>query len=128
MLNGTYSGSDFCVGNRNGGAFIADKLAAIAPAQLVARGTLSFPECFSDGTCDYQGEATNEGTGCASGVRGITRLFDSAEVEKARDEWTRSGTVRPGDAFLYEGCCFDVDEIDASSLYRTEIFWTNVRC
>lgn len=97
------------------------------PALLVAHGELGF-SCNID--CSFQGQATNNGAGCADTVRGITRLLDSNGDEIDSEDWDLDPArrIQPGETFLYQECCFSFTQMSAMSSYETEIFWNNLPC
>ena len=80
--------------------------------------------------CSYEGEADNRGTGCAHRVRGITRLHDGAGREIARDDWSLDPARRigPGETFLFQGCCFTIQDVNASRSSQTQISWDDIAC
>ena len=112
-----------------GGSSPTTPSAPPTPANLVSEGDLRFPSCSSIG-CSFEGEARNRGTGCATNVRGITRVFDNGNQQLDSKEWTLSRTrrIQPNEAFVYSGCCFRGSDVDTPGYYRTEIFWDNVAC
>lgn len=101
----------------------------IPAANLVSQGDLRFPSCTSTG-CTFEGEARNQAAGCATNVRGLTRLFDTTNQQLDSSEWTlaRTRRIQPNEAFLYDGCCFRRSDIDKPGYYRTEVFWDNTSC
>ena len=96
-------------------------------ASLASRGALSF-SCGVN--CSYEGEAVNNGAGCADNVRGITRLLASNGSELANDEWQLAPArrINAGEAFLYGDCCFSLTDRNNMGSYRTEIFWDETTC
>ena len=95
---------------------------SILPAQLVSRGHLTFESCFSFG-CSYYGEAINTGSGCATNVRGVLRLFSEQDALVASNAWSYRERVRPNEVFIYGGCC-----VGQAFSYETTISWDNVSC
>ncbi len=99
-------------------------------ALLELRGDLLVSNCFPagiDDTCDFEGEITNVGAGCAADVRGITRTFEDG-VEVGRAAWLLQFDVRPGEIVLYNGTGLLVPPLPIDWTFDTEIFWNNVAC
>lgn len=96
-------------------------------ASLVARGALDF-SCGLN--CSYEGEAVNEGLGCAFNVRGVTRLRSATGALLESDFWVLPPLrrIQPGEPFHYDGCCFSVASRNAMSSYETEIEWDRISC
>ena len=96
-------------------------------AALASRGALEF-SCGLN--CSYEGEAFNGGDGCATRVRGITRLLRADGSELANDEWQLAPQRRivVGEAFLYGDCCFSLSDVNNMGSYRTELFWDDASC
>jgi hypothetical protein len=96
-------------------------------ASLVARGSLDF-SCGLN--CSYEGEAVNEGLGCAFNVRGLTRLRSATGAVIESDSWVLPPLrrIQPGEPFHYDGCCFSVASQNAMSSYETEFEWDRISC
>ena len=100
---------------------------SILSADLVFEGPLRFPNPnFCVKSCDYEGDARNLGAGCADSVRGVTTFAKSAG---SKDDWTLgSRKIRPGEVFIFRGCCLGLTTTVGPETYITEIFWDNVPC
>lgn len=98
-------------------------------ANLTLRGTLNFTSCVI-GQCSFEGEGVNNGPGCATNVRGITRLMNTSNTEIARAAWNLASNrrVRPNEAFLYDGCCFTTTAANTPGSYVTEFTWDSIAC
>lgn len=96
-------------------------------ARLESRGAIDF-SCGVN--CSYEGEAVNQGVGCATRVRGITRLLRADGSELSNDDWQLAPerVIGIGEAFLYGDCCFAVTDVSGMGSYRTEAFWDDVPC
>lgn len=100
-------------------------------AALVTQGRLSVSGCSRSGSgwyCYYQGEAVNNGAGCAIRVRGTTRSF-AAGQQLSVTEWSLDvrRMIRPNETFLYSGSNL-IAPLEGDWTYRTEMSWDNVRC
>jgi len=109
---------------------VAPTPAPIPAANIVASGTMNISGCFQTGasrfSCEFNATATNQGTGCASNVRGSTVAFDSAHNQTGSSQWVYFLTVRPGERFVYSGFSLTVPSTDWT--YNTQVSWDNVRC
>ena len=108
----------------------APTIVFVPTALLELRGDLLVSNCFPagiDDTCDFEGEITNVGTGCATDVRGITRTFEDG-VEVGQAAWLIQFDVRPGEIVLYNGTGLLVPPIPIDWTFDTEIFWNDVAC
>lgn len=85
---------------------------------LVSGGRLS---------CSFSGLAQNVGNGCASGVRGVTKSYNSADQLFDSSNWSYTPTLRPNEQFTYNGAGLLVPTPGAWS-YETTFAWDNVRC
>jgi len=96
-------------------------------AALASRGALEF-SCGLN--CSYEGEAFNGGDGCATRVRGITRLLRADGSELANDEWQLAPQRRivVGEAFLYGDRCFSLNDVNNMGSDRTEVVWDAASC
>jgi hypothetical protein len=97
------------------------------PASIASRGQLEFA-CGIN--CSYEGEAINQGIGCARQVRGVTRLLRPDGSELDRESWSLDPglTIRAHEAFVYEGCCFSLGDVSAMGSYETDLSWNDVPC
>lgn len=102
----------------------------LANANIVTRGQMTFSTCSNFSGCWFQGEAVNNGPGCAANVRGVSRLLNEGGTEVGRAEWSLppSRRINAREAFLYEGCCFSLNAVNAPGTYRTDVTWDDVRC
>ncbi len=100
------------------------------PAVLSATGDLEFFCDLVALECEYEGEAINDGPGCATNVRGVTRLLDPMGAELDSDEWALdpARTIVSAESFLYHDCCFSIGDKENMGSYQTDIFWDDVRC
>lgn len=99
----------------------------IATAQLTAEGapvTICLEECV------FEGSGANRGLGCAAAIRGTTRVFDAEGATLSRIDWRLDPgwIVRPGETFLYDGCCFDESVKERRARMETEFAWDDVNC
>lgn len=81
--------------------------------------------------CDFQGEARNTGTGCATAVRGVIRFYDGGQQQLgSSDSWALPAAqiVRRNEAFSYLVFSVGPSIYTASSSYVSESAWTNVAC
>lgn len=107
----------------------------IAPASLVQQGNLivqtcsaitaTWYSCFS-----YTGTVKNVGTGCASGVRGVTKTFDATtRAQVGSSEWFYSPRVRANEEISYTGVNLVVaGPLTGGWFYTTTASWDNVAC
>lgn len=99
-------------------------------ADLRVSGNMTFSLCGQFSGCFFEGAAVNRAAGCAVNVRGVSKLFDSADIEKGRAEWAlpTGRRINPGETFLYSGCCFSVSAVNTTVTYETQFAWDTVRC
>jgi hypothetical protein len=102
---------------------------AMPTANLSTQGNMTF-SCSAFLGCTFQGEAKNTGQGCATNVRGVSRLLDPAGAEIDRADWNLvlSRKIRPAETFLYDGCCFTSIAVAAPGSYKTQLSWDDVGC
>lgn len=115
--------------------------APIAPANIVmATGAgLSLPGCdvnrqmsailgLRATTCyQFSGTLRNSGSGCATGVRGTTTIYDGAHAFLSSAGWSYSGMVRPNEQISYSGGSIDVPT-NGDFYFTTTAAWDNTRC
>lgn len=116
-----------------GSAPVAPTTPAPPPAAVLnATGALTFVQCAAAGSdtvsCQFQGNATNIGAGCASSVTGQTFSY-RANSNTALDSksWSLTGVIRPGATFTYSGAGLVVPT-DAGGTYATTFAFTSVSC
>lgn len=99
-------------------------------ARLEINGSLTYPAGCVGGLCLYQGELRNNGVGCASTVRGVTRLIAPDGRVISSDDWNLDASivVRPNEAVIYRDCCLTQDAAREANRFTTQPAWTNVRC
>ena len=114
--------------------------APLPNANIVTEGTGNFVwqqgNCSGlAGGCLFTAEARNLGPGCAVAVRGITRLYQTqaqldAGTQLASAEWSLDSARKlvVGEAFKYSGRFPQSVRDVGPERFRTEFFWTNVRC
>ena len=123
-------GSGFLVALLGCGSPTAPSPPPVPAADLVSHGNLTFTTCLAD-LCSYQGEAVNNGAGCAVNVRGVTRLMNG-DVQQAVDDWilTPAQRIRPQEVFLYgDRFVFRRDILYVQGgTYLTSISWDNTPC
>lgn len=104
---------------------------AIPPASLVAEGQQTFDCPMSTDECAHQGEAVNRSSvGCATEVRGVTRLIGPLNEVLATSRWELDPqrVIRTRERFEYEGCCLRFLHVMDSQTHSTELFWEDVLC
>jgi len=115
--------------------------APIAPANIVmATSTgLSLPGCdvnrqmaailgLRTTTCyQFSGSLRNSGSGCATGVRGTTTIYDGAHAFLSSAGWSYSAMVRANEQFSYSGGSIDVPT-NGDFYFSTTASWDDVRC
>jgi hypothetical protein len=109
--------------------------APILPANLASMGNLNVTGCTASTgnlfSCfGYSGAAQNSGTGCASGVRGVTTTYDSAtRAQVGVSNWSYNPVVRPNEQIAYNGISLLVTgPLTGGWYYTTTMSWDNVKC
>lgn len=80
-------------------------------------------------TClTFTGVLRNAGSGCASNVRGTTRISSDAGSVTGVGSWSYAGNVRPNEQFVYSGGPITVPSGNSGFRYQTTPSWDNIRC
>jgi len=104
-------------------------------ATLSSMGNLSVTGCTLGAnnlyTClVFSGAAQNTGSGCASGVRGLTTSYDATtRAQVASSNWSYPSVVRAGEQFGYNGAVLIVPgPLTTGWFYTTTMSWDTVKC
>lgn len=111
----------------------ADPLGGDGSTAPTARADLAVsgdPITICTDDCVFEQQGANRGLGCAAKIEGTTRIRHSDGRTLATVAWKLdpSWVVRPGETFLYDGCCFKPRVMKYTVRYETEFRWDNVAC
>lgn len=92
-------------------------------------GLEAVPGTCTSTQCQYKGQGTNNGQGCAVGVNGKSTLYDAAGKTLAAYQFSLDAAtvVKPATTFAY---FVTVQQSEAAGVaqFFTQFQWTNVAC
>lgn len=100
----------------------------ILAANIVSLGGGLFSLCNFAG-CIFQGPMRNDGAGCANTVRGTVTFNNAQNQPLGTFQWSIAATtvVRPSESFVFTSGLLPAG-MSATTTYRVEPAWTNIRC